>query len=113
MNEPWFNANLYSWIPGALLGVMCGIYGALAGILAPKVKAKKQVFCIHFILIGVSLILLLFGIIAYFSEQPYGIWYGFGFAGLLCLIIISSLTPILIKRYREAELRKSVAQDII
>ena len=43
MNEPWFNPNLYAWIPGTLLGVLGGTWGALVGTLAPRGKAKGLV----------------------------------------------------------------------
>jgi RHS repeat-associated protein len=36
MNDPWFNENLYSWIPGTALGVLGGLWGGLAGTLAPR-----------------------------------------------------------------------------
>jgi uncharacterized membrane protein len=108
----WFNAAAYAWIPGTVLGLLGGLDGTLAGILAPRGKARALVLGIHF---GSMLLcggLLLAGIVAKIEGQPYGIWYGLGFPGLLGLIIFGSLTPVLLCRYREAELRKSLAKDL-
>lgn len=66
----------------------------------------------HFAILGVCCILLGIGGVALVTGQPYGIWYGLGFPGLLGLIIIGSLTPLVRKRYTEAELRKSMAGDL-
>ena len=43
MNEPWFDANTYAWIPGTLLGVVVGLWGSLVGVLVPRGKAKPLV----------------------------------------------------------------------
>ena len=49
---------------------MAGLEGALVGVLASKGKAKKFIFTFHFSLIGISLLLLISGIIALVSKQP-------------------------------------------
>ncbi len=35
MSDPWFDPNLYAWIPGTAFGVTGGLWGGLAGTLAP------------------------------------------------------------------------------
>ena len=40
MSEPWFDPNRYAWIPGTALGVLGGILGSMAGVLAPRGRAK-------------------------------------------------------------------------
>jgi hypothetical protein len=93
----WFNAAVYAWIPG---------------VLAPRGRGKALVLALHFGAMLLCAGLLLAGIVAKVKGQPYGIWYGLGFPGLLGLIIFGSLTPVLLIRYREAELRKSLAKDL-
>lgn len=113
MIEPWFDPNTYAWIPGTLLGVVGGgIGGPLIGICAPRGKLKGLVMSFHFGTIVICLILLIAGVIALVTGQPYGVWYGIGFPGVLGLIIFGSLTPIVRKGYQEAELRKSIADDL-
>ena len=55
---------------------------------------------------------LVAGIYAYFSGQPYGIWYGLGLPGLLGLILFPSLLPVVYLRYRQSEERTMQAKDI-
>jgi hypothetical protein len=112
MIEPWFNPNAYAWIPGTLLGVAGGIEGTLIGSFASKGKHRTLVLSVHFVLLLVCCALLVVGIVALLTGQPYGIWYGFGLPGLLGLIIFGSFTRMIRKRYAEAELRKSMAEDL-
>ena len=112
MTEPWFDPNAFAWIPGTLLGVAGGIEGALVGSFAPTGKLKTLVMAVHFAIIAICCILLIVGIVALVTGQPYGVWYGLGFPGMLGLVILGSLTPLVRKRYAEAELRKSMAEDL-
>ena len=112
MTEPWFDPNVYAWIPGTAVGVVGGTVGALVGMCAPRGILKPLVYGLHFALIGVCCILLVLGVIALASGQPYGIWYGLGLPGLIGVVVCGSLTPVIRKRYIEAELRKSMADDL-
>ena len=113
MTEPWFDPNMYAWIPGTLLGVVGGgIGGPLMGICAPRGKLKGLVMGFHFGIIAICFILLCVAVFALATGQPYGIWYGIGLPGVLGLIIFGTLTPVVRKRYQEAELRKSMADDL-
>lgn len=111
MTTAWFDPNMYAWIPGTLLGVMGGMEGAFVGICASRGKCKKLVLSFHFGIMGACLVLMIAGVVALVTGQPYGVWYGIGFPGILVLVILGSLTPVVLKRYQEAELRNS-AKDI-
>jgi hypothetical protein len=112
MIEPWFDPNAYAWIPGTLLGVAGGIEGTLAGLCAPKGKCKTLVLAVHFAILQICCLLLAVGVVAMIAGQPYGVWYGLGFPGLLGLAIFGPLTLVVRRRYVEAELRKSMAEDL-
>ena len=112
MNEPWFDPMVCGWLPGTALGLAGAVEGALGGILAPKGKCKGLVLGFHFSVMGACLILLVLGIVALALEQPYGVWYGLGFPGLLGLALFGSLTPLLLRRYREAESRPAATKDL-
>ena len=113
MNDVWFDPRLYAWIPGTLLGVIGGgIGGPLIGMFASKGKYKNFVLGFYFAVMCACAVLLALGLIAYFSGQPYGVWYGLGFPGLLGLIIYGYLLPVVLNHYKQAELRKSIARDL-
>jgi len=110
MNEPWVNPKILAVILGGIMGGIGGpLIGALTGIFAPKGKAKKLVLGVEFFMIATSLILFVIGVIAYLQEQPRFVWYGFGYTGLLCTVIFSIGLVVTLKRYREADLRKSMS----
>jgi MFS family permease len=112
MNEPWIDPGILGGILGGTMGGLGGLTGALAGLFVPKGKARKLVLGVIIFLIALSLILLVIGIIAYLFGQPRGVWYGFGYTGLLGTIIFGILYPVLLNEYRKAELRKSMAEDL-
>jgi uncharacterized membrane protein len=103
---PWFDGGLFGAILGAMIGIYGGAYGTVCGLCASKGKAKNLVYTLHYggVIAGVTL--LLFGVVAYFSGQPYSVWYGLGLSGLILVFVIGCLTPMLHMRYRQAEHRK-------
>src|SRR5688500_3527230 len=111
MNEPWFDAARYAWLPGALLGCLAGVWGTLVGVCAPRGKARALVFGLGAALVAASASLLAAGIVALVQGQPYGIWYGLGLGGLVGTIVVGSLLPVARGAYRQAEERRMHAQD--
>ena len=112
MNGLWIDPGILGGILGGTLGILGAITGTLAGWFVPRGKAKKLVLGIMIFSIALSFILLVIGIIAYLFGQPYGVWYGFGWSGLLGTIMFGILYPVLRNEYRKAELRKSMAEDL-
>lgn len=112
MSAPWFEPNLFSWIPGTLLGTLGGIWGSLLGVLAPQGKARRFVIGTGFALWIVSIALLIAGVVAITQGQPYGVWYGLGLAGLIGTILFSALLPTARNAYAQAEARKLQSKDI-
>jgi uncharacterized membrane protein len=112
MNTPWFNPNLFAWIPGTAFGVLCGLWGSLAGVLAPRGRARRLVLGMGLVLALVAVGFLAASVVALTSGQPYGVWYGLGLPGLLGLFLVPMLLPVVWKRYAEAETRKMGAQDL-
>ena len=112
MVEAWF-APEFAWIPGTLLGVIGGgVGGPLAGTFAPKGKFKKQVMGFYYTIMVISAVMFIAGVAALLTGQPYGVWYALGFPGLLCLILFGCLQRVILKRYEEVELRKTMAEDL-
>ena len=112
MAEPWVNPGIIGGILGGTMGLLGAITGTLGGVLAPRGKAKKLVLGVELFSLGLSLILLVVGIVAYLVGQPRGVWYAFGYTGLICTVIWSIGLVVILKRYRAAELRKSMSEDL-
>ena len=111
MNEPWFDPRL-GWLPGTLLGCLAGTLGGLAGWLAPQGKAKTLIIGGFWFFFCASAVMLVAGVMGYFSAQPYEVWYGLGLAGLIGVVCLGVNTPQLYRWYRQAEERRLNAQDL-
>jgi peptidoglycan/LPS O-acetylase OafA/YrhL len=112
MSEPWFDPNLYAWIPGTLIGVLGGLWGALVGTLAPRGKARGLVLGSLAVLLLAGVACLAAGVAALISGQPYGVWYGLLLAGVLGVVVLGSLSPLALNAYRQAEARRLEARDL-
>lgn len=111
MSDPWFSEYL-AWLPGTVLGCMAGLFGGLAGCCAPRGKAKGLVLNGLWVLLIISVILLAAGGAALIVGQPYAVWYGLGLAGMIGTLVIGFNLPMIIRVYRQAEMRKMEAQDL-
>ena len=116
MNEPWISnpgmAGMVGGILGATIGILGGTIGTLAGVFVPRGKAKKLTLGVNTFAFVLSFISLVVGIVAYLSGQPYSVWYGFGFFGLLGTSGFGGSFWVILKRAREAELRKLMSEDL-
>ncbi|MCY3723397.1 MAG: hypothetical protein OXG97_14335 [Candidatus Poribacteria bacterium] len=113
MNEPWINPGILGSILGGTFGTLGGVVGTLAGGFVPRGKAKRLTLGVNTFAFVLSFISLVVGIAAYLSGQPYGIWYGFGLCGLLGTVGFGSGFWVILKRARDAELRKSMSEDLM
>jgi hypothetical protein len=112
MNEPWFDPRFFAWIPGTALGVLGGLWGALAGTQAPRGRARGLVLGYGVCLLAASVLMLALGAVAWAGGQPYGVWYGFGLAGVIGTIVIGANLPNVRRAYRAAEERGMEAHDL-
>ena len=56
MNAPWFDPNLYAWIPGTVLGVTAGLWGTSVGLLARCGRARSLVLGTAWLLVACALL---------------------------------------------------------
>ena len=112
MSEPWYDGNLYGWLPGTVLGCLGGLWGGLAGVLVPTGRGRRVVLGGAWVLLAYSAVLLILGVIAFAAGQPYGVWFGLGWAGLIGLVVIGiNMVPVW-QALRRAEERGMTAQDL-
>jgi hypothetical protein len=115
MSEPWFEPNTFGAYAGAILGggggSLAGIWGALAGALAPKGKAKPLILGMGVAIAAAGAIMAGIGLYAWIAGQPYGIWYPLLLAGAVLMFVCGGLVPVVRKRYAEAEARRLTAEQ--
>jgi hypothetical protein len=115
MAEPWFDPLQFGILVGAYggggLGGLCGLWGAMAGLLAPYGKGRTFVIGFGWLILVVGIAALIFGVVALMAGQPWAIWYGPVLVGVITVPLIGSLLPMLRMRYRQADERKMQAED--
>lgn len=50
-------------------------------------------------------------VVAFVTGQPYGVWYALGLPAIIGLVVFGGLTPMVGRRYQEAEQRRMAAMD--
>ncbi len=110
MNEPWISLEIQTFLTGGITGL---IVGPLSSVFIPIIKFKRLRALVSIILgFALSFILFVFGIIAYFFGQPDSIWFISVFFGLGLMVGAGISYRIVLKRARDAEIRKSMAEDL-
>lgn len=111
----WWDQQTAAWI-GALggggLGTLAGLFGGLAGYLAPRGIGRVPVLAVHglFVLAGVGA--LVAGIVAVVQSQPYHVYYPLLLGGAILSLVMGVLLPVVRVRYRQAEKRKLDAEEL-
>jgi hypothetical protein len=113
MSEAWVNPGLLGGILGGGFGCAAGLWGTLAGLFAPRGKARLLVLGFGWSLFGCSLVCFALAVVAYAAGQPYGIWYGLGLVGVLGSIILPTGLFTVHRAYAQGEARRIQAEDLL
>ncbi|MGI5881237.1 MAG: hypothetical protein ACOX6L_11790 [Syntrophomonadaceae bacterium] len=111
--EVWFSENVAS-VLGAVFGGMGGLlgaFGAFIAIVSPKGKFRKLVLATTIIIICIGAGLLITGIYALLSKQPYFVWYPFVLIGAIIILVLLPNYFFIKRRYTQIELKKMGLQD--
>ena len=103
MSEPWFDPNLFGWLPGTMLGVLGGLWGSLVGTLAPRGKGKAVVWAMYWTLLTLSVGCGCVGVAGWVSGQPWMITFALLLPGALGLLILAPLGYVAKLAYRRVE----------
>ena len=112
MMTPWFEPNQYAWIPGTAYGLAAGVMGAVVGWLVPQGRARKFVLRMWFAIWLVAAVMLVLGIVALTSGQPWGVWFALLLPGGVGTLVVGGNTLVIVKKYREVEDRRVAAKDL-
>lgn len=114
MNEWWTmqSGSMLGAFGVGGLGALAGLFGAATGYLAPRGLARGFVLTTQGVLVAIGLAGLIAGIIAIATDQPYHVYYPLLLGGGILTIVMGSMFPIILQRYRQAESRKMDAESI-
>lgn len=112
MNSPWFDPNLYGWLPGTAYGVLGGLFGAVVGIFASRGKGRRILTAWGVGMLLLAVAFLVAGAVAYFSGQPGTVAYALILPGVLGVFLFPNLLRLMGRVYAQAEARKAEAQDL-
>lgn len=104
------NPALLGALSGAGVGILGGLIGAVGGFCAPRGKAKGLVVALFAIQIGAGFVLIGLGIGAIVVGAPGMVSYGLLMPGGLALLLGITLFPVMLMRYRQAEMRRIEAE---
>jgi hypothetical protein len=113
MSEAWVNPGLLGGILGAGFGCATGLWGSLAGFLAPRGKARLFILTFGWSLLGCALLCLALACVAYAVGQPRGVWYGFGLVGVVGLFVLPTGLFTVHRGYAQWESRRMQAEDLL
>ena len=86
--------------------------GCMAAIWVPKGKHKGVVLGLMGSLAAAGLLLVLIGVAALASSQPYHVWYPMLLCGAILGLVCGINLPIVAMRYRQAEMRRMDAEAL-
>jgi hypothetical protein len=96
---------------GPIVGLLCGIYGGVMGILASWARSRRLSMPVMVGGLLVCVLVVLVALVACASGQPYSVWYALLMSGVISGIATGALIPILKRRVEEEELRQMTALD--
>lgn len=105
-------AGLIGGLGGGGFGALGGILGAAAGILAPRGRGKPVIVGAMTSIVVIGVAALVSGIVAVTGGQPYHVWYPLVLIGGILTVVVGSLIPVVMLRYRQAEARRLDAEEL-
>lgn len=88
MTEPWFSPEVYSVMPGLIVGSAGGLYGVLTGLFVSNKNFRQYFSILTIITLLICIGVIIFGVIAKVYDQPGTIFYDFTSAGLIGVVVV-------------------------
>jgi hypothetical protein len=114
--EGWWSVRqgtLIGAFGGAGVGLLGATLGPAMGILVPKGKGKSIILPALLTIGVLGVALLVSGLVALISKQPYHVWYPLVLIGLISSVVMLPLFFVAKGRYRAAERNRMEAQDLL
>lgn len=107
----WIDARSAGLI-GGIGGALIGLWGAIIGVIASRGKARAFVFISVNVLLSLGLVSLVAGAVAYFSDQPYAVYFPLLLIGIILVAVIGKMRGSLLAQYEQLELKRMQSMDV-
>ena len=108
MIEPWFTQQIAPWF--SLLSLFSLL--SFTHTWAQKGQHRSLITGAYRLVVGLGILLICLGLIALVQSQPRWVWAALLLAGGLLTPLMAWATRQVMQLYEEAELRKSIANDL-
>ena len=102
MESAWYDPDTLAWLPGVAMGIAAAVLGMLTGKHAPAAAHPTLILGGWLLFKTAAVLLTIVGIVAAWSEQPYGVWYGLMLPGLIGIAVAYIVIPGIKRRYAGA-----------
>lgn len=112
--DAWWTAQqsgLIGGIGGGAIGLIGASIGAMSFLIA-RGKGKPIFVGTFGVMIALGAVVLAVGIVAVVKGQPYHVWYPLVLGGFLLSCLFGALLPVVLVRYRAAEVRRMQAEQL-
>ncbi len=102
MDNAWYDPDTLAWLPGVIMGIAGAVLGVLTGKHAQTASHPTLIVGGWLLFKTAAVLLTIAGIVAAWSEQPHGIWYGLMLPGLIGITVAYLIMPVVKRRYAAA-----------
>lgn len=89
------NDNLGTWLPGAILIVIGGMYGHLLGSLPRRPAWKKRAYTVHILMLALGGLFVMVGLMLRFAADDPSHSDDWLVPGAIFMVVIACVTPAL------------------
>lgn len=108
--DAWFDGRTMGLI-GGIGGAVIGLWGALAGVLAGRGRARSFVIGSANVLVLIGIASLVGGAVALVTGQAYAVYFPILLFGAILVVVVGALRRVLPQRYELVELKKMQSMD--
>lgn len=104
-------AGIIGGIGGAAIGMVGAAIGSMSFLIV-RGKGKPVIVGVMASMVLLGVVLLVAGVVAAVQGQPKHVYYPLLLGGFIASCVFGTLTPVVVMRYRAAEVRRLQAEEL-